>query len=199
MIVLVLRSGGDYVPDDVDRLVLQIRAQSFVPIRVLTDCWVPGPEHAPVSRVPLVHHWPGWWSKMEMFRPDLTGDFLYMDLDTVVRGPIDDFLSVGRLTLLRDFYRERGLGSGLMFLPEADRAEIWQAWIASPERWMAEHPVDGDQAFLERYWLARADRWQDVLPGCVASYKASGKAEREAAAVVCFHGEPRPRAVLWSV
>jgi hypothetical protein len=199
VIVLVLRSGGIYVPDDVDQLIGQIRQHTREPIRVLTDCWVPKPEHAPASRVPLEHGWPGWWSKMELFRPDLAGDFLFMDLDTVVRGPVADFLAIGRLTLLRDFYRTWGLGSGLMFLPEADRAEIWLAWTADPARWMAEHAAGGDQAFLERFWLAKAARWQDVLPGRVASYKAAGKAEREQAAVVCFHGEPKPRDVLWRV
>lgn len=190
MIVLVWRSGGDYDLEYVERLVTSLPGQRVV---CLSD------QPVPCERIPLAYGWPGWWSKMEVFRPDVPGDFLYMDLDTVVRGPIDDFLAVGCLTLLRDFYREWGLGSGLMFLPEADRAEIWREWIARPEHWMAVHQVGGDQEFLERYWLARAARWQAVLPGRVASYKASGKAERDAAAVVCFHGPPRPRDVQWTI
>lgn len=188
MIVLVLRSGGDYDVEYVERLLASLPGQRVV---CLSDCAVP------CERIPLAHNWPGWWSKMELYRPDLAGDFLYLDLDTVVQGPIADFLWTGRLTLLQDFYREWGLGSGLMFLPEADRAEIWAAWIAEPRRWMEQYQIDGDQAFLERFWLMRADRWQAVLPGRVASYKATGKAEREQADVVCFHGPPRPREVQW--
>lgn len=190
MIVLVLRSGGDYDAEYVDRLVAAMPTHRVV---CLSDCAVP------CERIPLEYGWPGWWAKMELYRPDLAGDVLYMDLDTVVQGPLDDFLAVGRLTMLRDFYREWGLGSGLMFLPEADRAEVWRAWIASPGHWMAEYQSGGDQAFLERLWLKRSARWQDLLPGRVASYKAAGKAEREQAAVVCFHGSPRPREVQWRV
>ena len=190
MIVLVWRSGGDYDVEYVERLVRSLPGQRVV---CLSD------QPVPCERIPLEFTWPGWWSKMELYRPDIRGDFLYMDLDTVVRGPIDDFLAVGRLTLLRDFYREWGLGSGLMFLPEADRADIWREWNRMPGRWMAEHQTGGDQEFLERHWLGKAQRWQDVLPGRVASYKAAGKAEREQAAVVCFHGPPRPREVGWTI
>nr|WP_145924153.1 hypothetical protein [Halomonas elongata] len=47
---------------------------------------------------PLAHGWPGWWSKLELFRPH-GGDLLYLDLDTVVRGdlqPLIDAPAVGR-------------------------------------------------------------------------------------------------------
>lgn len=184
----MLRSGAHYDAEYVERIV------AAVPGRVvcLSDCAVP------CERVPLEHHWPGWWSKMELFRPDLAGDFLYMDLDTVVRGPLDD-LFCGKLALLRDFYRPDGLGSGLMYLPERDRGEIWREWTQNPALWMAECGFGGDQAFLERFWLARAARFQDIAPGQVVSYKASPPAERRAARVVCFHGEPRPRDVNWTV
>lgn len=41
--------------------------------------------------IPLHHDWPGWWSKIELFRPDLPFDegerLLYLDLDTlIIRG-----------------------------------------------------------------------------------------------------------------
>jgi len=51
----------------------------------------------PGTRIKLLHgdDWPGWWAKMELYRPDLpTGRTLYMDLDSHVINslqPIFDF------------------------------------------------------------------------------------------------------------
>ena len=55
------------------------------------NCDVPG------TKIELLHgdDWPGWWSKMELHRPDLpSGRTLYMDLDShAIRslGPILDY------------------------------------------------------------------------------------------------------------
>ena len=194
MIVLVLKSGGPhYGPDDVAQLVRQIRRFSDERVVCLSDCEVE------CDRIPLAHGWPGWWSKMELFRPELAGDFLYMDLDTIVRGPLDDLLAIGNLALLRDFYRADGLGSGLMVLPEAARAEVWREWIRDPGRWMGECVHGGDQMFIERFWLDRAARLQDVVPGQITSFKAHTRDEQLASRVVCFHGEPKPRDVRWCI
>lgn len=191
MIVLVLRSGGVYDAEDVQRLLEQLPGREVV---CLSDVDVP------CQRIPLAHDWPGWWSKMEVFRPDLgIGDFLYLDLDTIVRGNTAHMERGRGLALLRDFYRPHGLGSGVMFLPAAQRAEVWTAWIANPHRWMAEHRDGGDQEFLERHWLAKAARLQDIYPGEIASYKASPPEEWQAARVVCFHGRPKPRDVQWKI
>ena len=67
----------------------------------LSDVDVPG-----VECTKLEHNWPGWWAKMNLFSPNMPGDFLFIDLDTVIIGPINDILAVDKLTLLRDFYRD---------------------------------------------------------------------------------------------
>ena len=39
----------------------------------------------PCERIPLLHNWPGYWSKIELFRPGIFEDrVLYLDLDLVV-------------------------------------------------------------------------------------------------------------------
>ena len=131
-----------------------------------------------ISVIPLEHAWPGWWAKMSLFSPVARGDFLYLDLDSVVRGPLDDIAAVRRLTLLRDFYRDgarrpEGLQSAVMYLPEADRREVWDTWIRNPARWMAEYAAGGDQAFLERFWLARAGRTSLGTRSCRTKSTAS--------------------------
>jgi hypothetical protein len=123
-----------------------------------------------------------------------------MDLDTVITGPLGDILSVDKPTLLRDFYRDgkklkEGLGSGLMYLPEEARANVWRFWNEQPQLHMRMYPR-GDQFLLEKFFLNTADRWQDVVPGQVVSWKVNcqGGVPPEAR-VVCFHGQPRPWAV----
>lgn len=196
-VALVLRSGGEYRPAHVQVLAKQI------------EQWLPGARVFCISDVdvqdvrclPMLAAWPGWWAKMELFAPRIKGDILFMDLDTVVRGPLEAIASVGRLTVLRDFYRPRGLGSGLMYIPEVDRAEVWDAWMQGPAEAQAVCGGKGDQAFLERFWLHKAARWQDVLPGQVVSYKVHVNPDwkhgtpgtvPETASVVCHHGKPRP-------
>lgn len=135
---------------------------------------------------------------MELFRPDVRGDLLYFDLDTVIHGDLSDIASVFRLTALRDFYRPDGLGSGMMFIPMHARATIWAAWTAKPDRWMGEYRSGGDQAFLEQFWLYEALRWQDIVPGQVVSFKANSEAERSRSRVTCYHGKPKPHETGWT-
>lgn len=143
------------------------------------------------------HGWPGWWAKMALFDPELPGDFLFVDLDTVINGPLDDILAVRKLTLLRDFYRDgkklkEGLGGGLMYLPNEVRAQVWNFWKTQPQLHMRMYPR-GDQFLFERFWLNTAQRWQDALPGQIVSYKVHCQHGVPAdARVICFHGKPRP-------
>lgn len=175
---------------------LQAQISKWAPdaeFECLTDMDVPG-----VCCRPLRRNWPGWWAKMELFDPALPGDFLYMDLDTVVVGPLDDFDQLSKMTILRDFYRDgkkfkEGLQSSLMFLPESARQGPWDDFMANPALSMRLHAGGGDQRLLEPHYIHTADRWQDVLPGQVASWKVQCKAGVPPdARVVVFHGQPRP-------
>lgn len=181
--ICVLRSGGDFTPAHVQWL-----AQQVPGLVCLTDTDVPG-----VKTLPLYYSWPGWWSKMELFRPDIRGDLLYLDLDTVVMGDLSEF-DVGRTTVLADFTQAGRIGSGFMYLVEMDRPPVWAAWVQDPERHMRECVTQerwGDQGFLQGVLVAQ--RWQDVLPGRVVSYKTHcHNGPPRGAKVVCFHGKPRP-------
>jgi len=135
---------------------------------------------------------------MELLSPEVPGDFLFMDLDTVLTGPLDDILAQRELTLLRDFYRDgkkykEGLGGGLMYLPEESRAPVWKYWMTNPAYNMRLYSR-GDQFLFERFWLQSAKRWQDVVPGQVVSWKVHcvGDIVPPNARLVAFHGKPRP-------
>ena len=83
-IACVLRSGGPYNADWVSGL--QANVARFAPPHrfvCLSDVDVP------CERVPLITGWPGWWAKIEVFRPGLfEGRVLYMDLDVLVTGDL---------------------------------------------------------------------------------------------------------------
>lgn len=153
-----------------------------------------------VKRWPYKYDWPGWWAKLALMDPTLPGDFLFLDLDTVIVGPLDDILAVKKLTLLRDFYRngvklKEGLGGGLMYLPDKDRAPVWDFWRQQPQLQMRVY-ARGDQFLFERLWLQTAQRWQDVVPGQVCSWKVHCQnGVPPEARLIAFHGQPRPFAI----
>ena len=184
--VTVLRSGGEYTPAHVQWLARQVPG-----LVCLSDVEIEG-----VPTVKLRRNFPKWWAKMNLFSDAVDGDVLFFDLDTVVLEDINS-LNVGKTTALRDFYRPHLLGSGLMYIAHADKKPIWDAFCKTPEMHMAVHsrfPLIGDQGFLNGRLAAQ--RWQDVLPGSVVSYKVHCKqAVPQGAKVVCFHGKPRPWAV----
>ena len=202
-IVTVLRSGGDFQIGHVQALQRQVAKHApFAEFVCLSDVEIPG-----VGTVALNAGWLGWWAKMQMFRPDIEGDFLYMDLDTVIVDSLSDILAVDELTLLRDFYRDgvrlkKGLQSSLMYIPESYRANVWKVFAPRANEIIKTHP-GGDQQFLEKVWGVDVPTWQEVLPRQVVSYKVHcavnvlGRGPVFSniplgARVICHHGKPRP-------
>lgn len=198
-VALVLRAGGEYKPEHAQALAFQLSLHApSHEVVVLSDVDVPG-----VERIPLKYQWPGWWAKLELVRPDIEGDLLFFDLDTVITGDLTDILAVKELTILRDFYRDglrkpEGLQSSMMFLPADARQEVWNAWSPDLIDQYKRKGV-GDQAFLESLWLNKAKRWQDIVPGQIVSYKVHCKHNGlpPDARVVCGHGRPRPWEKEW--
>lgn len=165
--------------------------------------WAPGAQFTCLSDqpdvpgyIPLKYRWRGWYAKMEMFRPDLDlGDFLYIDLDTLIVGPIADFFTAGHFTGLRD-PNPKCFGSGLLYVPARDRADIWADFITNPDGLIQEYNQRGkrwDAGLMERHQGGIAQIWEDFLPGQLVDIRQvrhSGVPNR-AQMVVC-HSRPRP-------
>lgn len=186
--VCVLRSGKEYGPRHVQWLARQV--PGLVCITLDDVPWVP--------TIRPRHDWPGWWSKLNLFDPELIpGDLLYLDLDTVVLGDLAPLERVGSTTMLSDFYHPQRPASGLMYIAQGDKAAVWSAWLKDPEAHMRRCVTTqcwGDQGFLAGVLTPK--RWQQILPGAVVSYKVHCRQSVPPdAVVVCFHGQPRP----WSV
>jgi hypothetical protein len=200
-ICLVFRSGGSFGPEHVNWLTKQIRRyHGFNPIYLLTDVNDAGLYHHIDVGIPLIHGWKGWWAKMELF--DNTSvlaraeDIFYMDLDTVVTGPLTDLLDTGRTTALQGFKRKEGINSSVMLLTKAARTQIWERWQQSPDLWMERYAVKGDQRFLGDHFGPRFKRWQTTHPEAILSYEVDlkkGQYQPPAqTSIVAFHGPPRP-------
>ncbi len=206
VIACVLKTGGLYRPDHVQALraacTLWAPGELFV---CLTDTLVPG-----VICHPLRDGRPGWWAKLELFRRNVFDPgtrILYLDLDTVVVGPLLGILArPERFLALEDFYRHpptfaRGLGSGVLAWTAGDPllAEWYTRFEEEADVYMRACGSGGDQRYLETCltlggtW-ATVTFWPDVVPGQIVSYKVHcpGGQYPPGARLVCFHGRPKP-------
>jgi hypothetical protein len=215
-VATVLKSGGCFTPEWVHRINRQIR-EHMDPDRLvcLTDMELgdaahstrpksgllraSGPaDHSGCVRIPLVHDWPGWWSKLELFRPGLfDGTVVYFDLDTLICGRLPEFRPAEprRLTMLNDFYNRDMPASGMMLWDAARYGHIYERFAENPS--FPEHPALGDGHVIGKYCVERV---QALWPGLVGSYKVDKlRGNRNAGPrgfkVVCFHGTPKQHEV----
>lgn len=136
----------------------------------------------------------GWWNKLVLFKPGMfEGRVLYLDLDMIVRGDLTDFANyAGNFAILRDPFFPEKMNSSLMAWEAGTMDHIWERFsdAGMPQ---FDHR-GGDQNFIQAM-QPEADRWQDICPGQIVSFKADcwkqGKAPTNARVIV-FHGHPRP-------
>ncbi|WP_434462185.1 hypothetical protein ACMV5L_01805 [Serratia plymuthica] len=210
LIVTVLKQSKEYQPVHAQWLHRQIQHYDSL-------CLTDSHDISGVTTAPLMHSFPSWWSKLEAFNPShpILGaeDILLLDIDTVIIGDLEPFLQQKSFTTLTDFYYEnsphRPIGSAVMFIPHEIKDRVWNIFIRNPEKWINAGkmpPWHGDQGFLSSY--TNPDRWQDILPGNIISYKKDiaskgmlgwnrghsvGNGDVPfGARLVCFHGNPRP-------
>jgi hypothetical protein len=198
-IACVLRSGGRYTPEWVLRLKRGLERHSSGPHRFvcLADVDVPN-----IEVLPLREGWPGWWSKIELFRPGLlTGPTLYLDLDVVVTGDVAAlFRACDRFTMVHERGKADYFNSSAMAW-EGDMGHVFEAFRRDPTGHMERfrrHPRIGDQAFISDLLVreGRAPRTFGRVLGydAIVSYKRDrcegGPPPR--ACIVNFHGTPKP-------
>lgn len=189
-VACVLKSGGIYDATWVARLRDGVARHLPLPHRFvcLSDVDVP------CERIPLEHNWPGWWSKIELFK--LRGQVLYFDLDTAIVGDISEIAECARsngLTMLRDFYALDHLGSGVMAWGD-DASALYNVFSRNPDESMKVRRARmGDQAFIEEtFGEENIWRWQDFVGDQIVSYKVHCRnGVPPNARVICLHGQPK--------
>jgi hypothetical protein len=204
-VVCVLRGGGEFVPEHVRKLHEGVKkwwpAGQKLRFVALTDTPI---NTKGIEERPLYHNWRRWWAKMHLFAgaQDDLGDILYFDLDTLIVGNLWHIAAPKSLTLLRDFHHAERVQSGMMYLPVATRPAICAAFADGPQAFM--ETTRGDGEFLDRLVRKTANRWQDVVPNQVVSFKVHVRQRKglevpPGAHVICFHGQPRPWTTpLWN-
>lgn len=188
-VICVCKSGGEYNAEWVRKLKDGVARNLTVPyeFKCLSDIDVP-------DRIPLRHSWPGWWSKIEVFR-EVTGPTLYLDLDTVVVSNINH-LSVldDDFAMLQNFHVSNFVGSGVMWFGEPQK-HVYDRFCEKPFKWIDYHnrkqdgPYLGDQAFI---WESFSRRVNHLPMATIKSYKFHCKEGLPpSASLVCFHGQPK--------
>jgi hypothetical protein len=209
-VICVLRSGGIYTPEWVSKLSRGVERNLSLPhcFVCLTDMRM---HIAGVQPIRLPEGWPGWWSKICLFHPDvgLAGPTLYFDLDTLIVGSLDGIAAHPHgFTMAHEYYRPARFCSTAMAW-SGDHSEIWRQMKADPERVMREYRSRadgriGDQAFIEDVQAERGikiDAFRDLFGEVsIASFKVHARSRIPAgAAAVAFHGKPKPpEAIGWA-
>lgn len=203
-VACVLRTGGDYLPYHVEALSSRVWDNLKIAHRFVCLTDVPDKMPKGVLGIQLPDMWPGWWSKICLFKKGLIdGPVFYLDLDTIPIGPMDDLVLGHHFTVLKNFWPQNTgqIGSGLMAW-DCDLSSIYDSFKENARKYIDEYKVRGkwgDQGFISKTSPVVADYWQSKYPNKIVSWKlhcAAGVPEE--AAIVCFHGQPRPwNTPLW--
>lgn len=193
-VLCVLRSGGpDYGPRNVEVLRDNLARHSDARLVCLSDVDVP------CERIPLMHGWPGWWSKLEMFRFAYADPTLYVDLDTTFIGN-PDRLFREPFTMLKRLNQPGDVGSGVMSWA-GDYRHIYEAFKLDPARYIKEYQTTkkwGDQGFIrDRIGVQNIATFEvadcaSYKGHCTEMGKRPFKMPDPKPVMVYFHGKPRP-------
>ena len=145
-----------YTTDWIVKLRNMVARNLTVPHRFVCLSNVELPED--IERIELINDWPGWWSKIELFRSYIFEDkVLYLDLDTVILRQIDaianfphpfGILETGNGTIKTSEEGKtvirRYNSSVMLFDREAE--VLYDTFVEDPDKWMAK--FRGDQDFI---------------------------------------------------
>lgn len=199
-VACVLRSGGVYTPEWVERLRSQVRRhlQQKHDFVCLSDVSLP----SGIDRVPLDCDYPRWWSKLELFRPGIfLGErVIYLDLDLLIVGDIGDLASYpGEFAMLEDFMVPGLMSSSIMAWNPGGTFGFWR--FIQNNQPIFDHSFRQHRNFrfgggrmdpFLNIMATRKDGLQSLYPGMIGSYKVhhleAGPGDFR---IVDFHGKPK--------
>ena len=222
--ILTLKWGTKYGPEYVNRLHAAVRRHLTLDFRFLCFTDDPSDLRPEVETHPLPDFDvpPAWrltpWLKLALFRDDLAGlrgQSLFLDLDILITGPMDDFFAFapGRPCIIRDWekplqrlLRRHGApGNSSVFRFESGRSgAILDRFMAERDRALAQYRTEVDQRYLaealgeNRAWWP--SEWvvsfkRHCIPAFPRNLSLSPRLPPDARIVV-FHGRPNPHEAL---
>jgi len=162
-----------------------------------------GPMPAGVERIPLLHNWPRYWSKVELYRPGLfEGPVLYLDLDTVVCGDIAP-IAAAPDPVLAAWDLNRGWLNSSLVRWSVDLSFVYRRMVDDPHGTMAafkDAAYYGDQGLLQDELIKRSVPWrwaQDAFPVEVQWHPTTTRqgSPPEGTAISMWYGHPKPHQV----
>lgn len=190
--LVVLRSGGDYSVDYVEKMQSMVTRHLHLPHQFIC---LSDNKTAP-GYIPLKTDWPGWWAVIEMFR--ITGPVIATGLDTVIVDSIDRLGELALTCPKKSFY---------MCRPQPKAIKRGTKWSSGIMIWNGDWKgiyEDFSKALIPKFrgeqeysssWLIKKKVDIRVLQDCfegVVSYKNNCRIGLpKDASVVLFHGKPR--------
>jgi hypothetical protein len=153
-VACVLRSGGKvgYDVSWVEKLQRAVSRNLSVPHQFvcLSDCAVP------CQRIALLPGDQGFWSKVQLFRPNIFGNdlpVLYIDLDTVICGDLDTIYDkIKPYPFVMWFEKDTRIASSALMYWSGNHSYLWDLYQSQPlNYWRALYgrpPLYGDQALI---------------------------------------------------
>jgi len=207
-IACVYKSGKKFNQQYVDNLYNMVKRNLTMPFKFvcLTDLFF----SAPYYLIRLEYGLRGWWSKFELFRPEVfdTNHVLYFDLDTLILDNIDEIVKVAQqheFLMLRGFNLEaRKLGdtpaSGIMSFKTRSSTPnyIFEQFMSDPQGNIEKTECKGgpggqggDQGFTgDLLGWDNVKKFQDYLP---ANYITGKLVAKKYTAV-----KPNYNVIAWS-
>lgn len=201
-VVCVLKQSKTYTVDWVRRLKIQVDENMIGPHTFVCLTDRPGEvrEHG-INTATLAMGWKGWWSKVELFDHFREGRFLYIDLDSLVVGNLDQMIpnEMG-FWMVEDYIgADRGWKNSSVMYWHGDYSWIAGDFAESPNTWMNTFSKPalgqslGDQGFIAH---RLGDRVETFMPERAVSFKQHArKGVPDGACIVQFHGRPKPNEV----
>ena len=152
-----------------------------------------------ITKLPLQYTWStDWWSKLELFRPDIKENLFYLDLDNLIVQPLDvlfEQLSEDMPLMIKDLDpKKERLQSAVMWIPHSKKHLVWNPFIKMPEQWIKKAGKFGDAEIIRKWWNRdnkTCDTFQNVYgPEHIISYRFHWQKNlyRKTTKIVCFHG-----------
>jgi len=207
--IVCLKWGTLYGPDYVNKLFCAVRRNITIPFTF--HCFTERSQyiHPNIVIHNLPHNLPGvgWWQKLYLFSEDapLEGRVLYIDLDTLITGNIDEIVLHNKgFICLRDLFLARmnpkykdkfgfakdAVGSGVLSWEAGTHTQIWETFIKNPQKAIKSLHPHGDQKWIQKVDPTRT-YWQDIFPGQIVSFKIHCRQHLpKNARIVCYHGKP---------
>ncbi len=209
--IICMKWGTRYGPEYVNRLYAGVKRYTKTPVRFVcfTDDsagLTKGIETLPLPAINIPDRIASWkpWPKLSVWQAplfDITGDVLFLDIDLIITGPLDDLFSYhpGEYCVIENWTQiGQGIGNTSVFrFPMGKYSEIYDRFTAAPEEILSQYKIE--QQYIsamipeQRFWPAQ---WcisfkHTCLPKFPMNWFKT-PALPDDARIVAFTGKPDP-------